>query len=139
MAFIVLIEIICISKKIKDVGGTLIKPEFFQKRTNFTFPKGNEVEGGFLRIRNEGDKITMTLKIIKANGLIDGQKEIELIIDNSFNLLISTELNFIFSVLMPNWKWLSIMLTIVCLILLSNSIDLSIFTSIFIVKTENRQ
>lgn len=74
-----------IRSKIKGLGGLLIKPKFDQVRTTFTFPKGHEIEGGFIRVRDEAGKITMTLKIFKENGLIDGQKEIELVVDNYEN------------------------------------------------------
>lgn len=77
-----------IREKIKSLGGKLIKPQFNQKRTTFNFPKGNEIEGGFLRVRDESDKITMTLKIIKSQNSIDSQKEVELKIDDYENAVL---------------------------------------------------
>jgi len=77
-------------EKIKNLNGKLLKPMFNQKRTVFHFPKGHEVKGGWLRVRDESDRITMTLKIMESNGSIDGQKEIELVVDsyeNAVNLL----------------------------------------------------
>ena len=79
------IDVKTIREKIKKLNGKLIKPKFNQRRTVLTFPKGHEIKGGYLRVRNEKDKITMTLKIMKTNGLIDGQKEIELVVDNYNN------------------------------------------------------
>lgn len=70
-------------KKIGEVGGKLIKPEFMQKRFVFDLPKGNEIEGGWLRVRDEGEKITMSLKIVNGKKIED-QKEVELVI-NDFN------------------------------------------------------
>lgn len=79
-----------IRKKIKNLNGKLLKPMFNQKRTVFNFPKGHEIRGGWLRVRDESDKITMTLKIMESNGSIEGQKEIELIVnsyESAVNLL----------------------------------------------------
>lgn len=79
-----------IRKKIKNLNGKLLKPMFNQKRTVLNFPKGHEIRGGWLRVRDESDKITMTLKIMESNGSIEGQKEIELIVnsyENAVNLL----------------------------------------------------
>ena len=68
-------------RKLKDNGAELVKKEFLQKRVIFALPKGYEIEGGWLRLRDEGDKITMTLKIIGGNG-IEEQKETLLEIDS---------------------------------------------------------
>lgn len=59
----------------------MIKPEFLQKRVVFNLPAG---PNGFswARVRDEGDKITMSFKSIKDNNKIDDQKEISLIIDD---------------------------------------------------------
>jgi adenylate cyclase class 2 len=79
-----------IREKVKNLNGKLLKPMFSQKRTVFNFPKGHEIKGGWLRVRDEADKITMTLKIMESNGFIEGQKEIELIVnsyENAVNLL----------------------------------------------------
>lgn len=79
-----------IRKKIKNLNGKLIKPMFKQKRTVLNFPQGHEIKGGWLRVRDEADKITMSLKIIEQNKTIEGQKEIELVVnsyENAVNLL----------------------------------------------------
>ncbi len=52
-----------IRQKLQDAGATLVKPEFLQKRSVFKLPTGHEIKGGWLRVRDEGDKITMSLKI----------------------------------------------------------------------------
>jgi adenylate cyclase class 2 len=64
-----------IRQKLKKLNAVLKKPEFMQKRVNFNLPKGHEKNGAWLRVRDEGDKITMSLKIIDGNK-IDDQKEI---------------------------------------------------------------
>ena len=67
-------------RKLEDNGAELVKKEFLQKRVIFALPKGHEIEGGWLRLRDEGDKITMTLKII--GNRIEEQKETLLEIDS---------------------------------------------------------
>lgn len=69
-------------RKLSDAGAVLVKPEFPQKRVVFSLPKGNEIAGGYARVRDEGDKITMSLKVIDGDA-IENQKEICLIV-NSF-------------------------------------------------------
>jgi adenylate cyclase class 2 len=67
--------------KLKSAGAELIKPETLMKRCNFTLPKSNEIEGSWLRVRDEGDKITMSLKVV-CGDKIEDQKEICLAIDD---------------------------------------------------------
>lgn len=68
-------------EKLNSLGGKLVKPETLYKRAVFFLPKGHEKEGGFLRVRDEGDKVTLSLKIT-INGQIETQKEIQLVVDN---------------------------------------------------------
>jgi adenylate cyclase class 2 len=70
-----------VRKKLLDCGGVLIKPEFLQKRVVFYFPKGHEIDGGWVRVRDEQDKLTMSIKIVSGSGIND-QKEVSLKIDN---------------------------------------------------------
>lgn len=74
-----------IREKIKSLNGKLLKPMFNQERTVFNLPKGHEIEGGWLRVRDEAGKITMSLKIMESNGSMEGQKEIEVTVDNYEN------------------------------------------------------
>ncbi len=76
-----------IRSRLKQAGAVLLKPEFLQKRVAFHMPKGNEVEGGWARVRDEGDKITISVKIIDGNKITD-QKEVCVTVDN-FNKAIS--------------------------------------------------
>lgn len=62
-------------------GAQCIRPEFLQKRSGFHLPKGHEIPGGWLRVRDEGDKITMSLKIIDGSN-IQNQKELCLTVDD---------------------------------------------------------
>ncbi len=70
-------------KMLKSAGAKLIKPEHLQKRINFHVP-GSVIKNSWLRVRDEGDKITMSLK--KFDGpSIEKQQEICLEIDNFNN------------------------------------------------------
>lgn len=70
-----------IREKLKNAGASLIRPEFLQKRVTFNLPAGHEIKGGWIRVRDEGDKTTMTLKIIDGDKIQD-QKEVNLKINN---------------------------------------------------------
>lgn len=70
-----------IRTRLKKAGAKLIKPEFLQKRVVLHLPKGHEINGGWLRVRDESDKITMSLKVV-TGGKIENQKEVCLKIDN---------------------------------------------------------
>lgn len=63
------------------VGATLMKPEFLQKRVVFNMPKGHEIPGGWVRVRDEGDRITMSLKVVDG-ARIENQKETCLKVDS---------------------------------------------------------
>ncbi|MEA2007418.1 MAG: class IV adenylate cyclase [Patescibacteria group bacterium] len=68
-----------IKDRLKSVGAKLIKPEFLQKRENFSPHNDGK---GWIRVRDEGDKITMSYKRLVSRDNIDGQKEICLEIDD---------------------------------------------------------
>lgn len=67
--------------RLRAAGATLVRPEFMQKRVVFNLPKGHEIPGGWLRVRNEGDKTTMSLKVVNGDRIED-QKEICLKVDD---------------------------------------------------------
>ncbi|MFA5184732.1 MAG: CYTH domain-containing protein [Patescibacteria group bacterium] len=67
--------------RLRQAGANLIKPEFLQKRVVFNLPSGHEIPGGWLRVRDEQDQITMSLKIING-AKIEDQEEICLKVDN---------------------------------------------------------
>ncbi len=62
--------------KLRDIGASLERSEFLQKRTVFDLPRGHEIEGGWARVRDEGNQVTLTLKIVDGDSITD-QKEIE--------------------------------------------------------------
>ncbi len=70
-----------IKERLKQAGAKLISPEFLQKRVVFDFPVGHEIKGGWLRVRDEGTKITTSLKVVDGNR-IENQKEICLVVDD---------------------------------------------------------
>jgi adenylate cyclase class 2 len=60
---------------LRKVGATLVKPEFMQKRVVFYLPEGRDNVNSFARVRDEGDKITMSIKQTVEGGKIDEQFE----------------------------------------------------------------
>lgn len=70
-----------IRKKLVSAKAALKRKEFLQKRVVFDLPTGNEIRGGWLRVRDEGDRITMSLKVIDGNK-IHNQKETMLQVDD---------------------------------------------------------
>ncbi|MEK7096575.1 MAG: CYTH domain-containing protein [Patescibacteria group bacterium] len=72
-----------IRNKLKDLGGKLIQPELMLKRNVLELPEGHQKPGGFARVRDEGNKITMSVKQIK-NGKMDDQRE-RCVTVNDFN------------------------------------------------------
>ena len=67
--------------RLSKVGAKLIRSEFLQKRVVLDLPKERSAKGSFLRVRNEGDKTTLTLKKVGTGGIAD-QKEIMVTVDN---------------------------------------------------------
>ncbi|NTU69386.1 CYTH domain-containing protein [bacterium] len=71
-----------IRDKLRSIGAKLIKPEFMQKRHVFSLPKNHKLKNGWVRVRDEGDKITMSLKDVGSK--IHEQKEARLVV-NDYN------------------------------------------------------
>lgn len=69
-----------IREKLKSVGAKLEKPEFLQRRHVFSLSKNHHLKNGWLRVRDEGDKITLSLKDVGSK--IHEQKEICLEVNN---------------------------------------------------------
>ena len=72
-------------------GAILIRQEYNQKRFNFHLPKDKRSNDSWLRVRDEGDKITLALKMITGS-TIEDQKEISLVVDNFDNAITLLEL-----------------------------------------------
>lgn len=71
-----------IRSRLRQSGAHMVQAEFLQKRKVFHPPAGHEIPGGWLRVRNEGTKITMALKVVKNNATIEDQHECEVKVDN---------------------------------------------------------
>lgn len=63
-----------VRRRLTKVGAVLVRPEYLQKRSVFNLPRGHEITGGWLRVRDEGDKVTMSLKVVDGDK-IENQKE----------------------------------------------------------------
>lgn len=74
-------------KRLKDAGATLVRPEYLQKRIPFHLPKDKRSKDSWLRVRDEGDKITLSLKIVDGDKIED-QKEICLVV-NDFDVAVN--------------------------------------------------
>ncbi|MDO8498274.1 MAG: CYTH domain-containing protein [bacterium] len=70
-----------IRKVLTSIGAKLIRSEYLQRRVVLSLPKGHEIKGGWLRVRDEGDKVTLTLKVVDGNQ-IENQREVCLKIDD---------------------------------------------------------
>ena len=70
-----------IRDRLKKIGAKLVKPEFLQKRIAFDLPEGYKTNVSWARVRDEGDKITMSFKSVDGDK-IHNQKEICLKVDN---------------------------------------------------------
>lgn len=66
---------------LKKTGAKLIRKEYMQKRVVFNLPNSHQIKGGWLRVRDEGDKVTMSLKVVDGDR-IENQKEIYLKVSN---------------------------------------------------------
>ncbi len=73
-----------IREKLRKAGAELIRPEFLQRRVPFDLPKEKYSKDKFARVRDEGDKITLSFKSFEGERIED-QKEICLKIDNFDN------------------------------------------------------
>ena len=73
-----------IRKKLEEIGAEKIQDETLMTRSVFYLPKNDNLNGEWLRVREEGDKTTMSLKVLEGKK-IEGQKEICLTIDNAPN------------------------------------------------------
>lgn len=60
--------------RLKEAGAILEKAEFLQRRSVFHLPEGHEITGGWARVRDEGDKVTMSIKAVSGSNIED-QKE----------------------------------------------------------------
>jgi adenylate cyclase class 2 len=67
--------------RLRGIGATLVKPEFLQKRTTFNPPDGVHLPSAWHRVRDEGDRITLSLKAELGTTIVD-QKEVCLTVND---------------------------------------------------------
>lgn len=72
-----------VRERFRQAGAELARPEYLQKRIPFYLPKEKRRDDAWLRVRDEGDKITLSLKMVDGNKIED-QKELYLEV-NSFD------------------------------------------------------
>jgi adenylate cyclase, class 2 len=60
-----------VRQRLAKAGAKLIKPETFMRRFNFTLPQNNDIAGSWVRVRDEGDKITMSVKKVTGDNIED--------------------------------------------------------------------
>ena len=70
-----------VRERFRKAGAVLIRPQYLQKRIPFHLPKEKRSKDAWLRVRDEGDKITLSLKVIDGDK-IENQKELCLTINN---------------------------------------------------------
>lgn len=66
---------------LQKTGAVLVRPEFMQKRVTFNLPPGQNNNTHWVRVRDEGDRVTMSLKTVAGDKITD-QKEICLTVNN---------------------------------------------------------
>lgn len=69
--------------KLKEIGAECVHPMRLMKRKGYDFPDGRlrAEHNGWVRVRDEGDKITMSYKQLN-NRELDGTHEVQLVIDS---------------------------------------------------------
>jgi adenylate cyclase class 2 len=70
-----------VRQRLITAGAQLIRPEFLQRRVILDLPAEKRGIDRWLRVRDEGDKITMSLKIIDGDQ-IENQHELCLVVSN---------------------------------------------------------
>ncbi len=74
------------SEKLAHAGASLMRPEYMQRRVTFELPKEKRANTIWLRVRDEANKVTLTLKSVEGT-TIEGQKEILITVDNFDNTI----------------------------------------------------
>lgn len=82
------VDIDTMREKLRSAGATLVAVERHMKRRNYDYPdKHLEKIGGWVRVRDEGDKITLSYKQLNDRSL-HGTKEVTVIVDDFDNTCI---------------------------------------------------
>lgn len=68
--------------KLASLGAELVNPERLMRRRNFDFADGRlEKTGGWVRVRDEGDKVTLSYKQL-SDRTLHGTKEVSVKVDD---------------------------------------------------------
>ena len=79
------IDITQMRKRLESVGAQLVTPERLMVRSIFDYPdKRLEKNGGWVRVRDEGDKITLSYKQLNDRSL-HGTKEVSVVVSDFDN------------------------------------------------------
>lgn len=71
-----------VRRRLKEVGATLVHPERLMKRKTFDFlALSLRAQGAWVRVRDEGDKVTMSYKRIAAETM-EGMSEVMVEVDD---------------------------------------------------------
>lgn len=72
-----------IENKLKELGATLVKNRTLMKRVIYGQERNPQIPGNYLRIRTEGEQITLSLKInAHKSGKVEDQKELMVKVDS---------------------------------------------------------
>ncbi len=64
------VDVEALRKKLEEIGATQEHPEIFMKRKVFDYPDSRlEKKGGWIRVRDEGEKITLSYKQLNDRSL----------------------------------------------------------------------
>ncbi len=74
------VDIIALRARLSSLGAQLLQSETLYKRAVFNPPPALAKKGFYGRVRDEGNRVTMSLKSTGKVSTIDQQKEIELIV-----------------------------------------------------------
>jgi adenylate cyclase, class 2 len=76
------IDVAAIRQKLLRLGAVCVQPECLMRRYTFDPPLGiPDQEGAWLRVRDEGDKITLSYKRLRDRS-VTGTSEISLVVDD---------------------------------------------------------
>ena len=75
------IDVEALQNKLRALGGEIKKPRQLLRRVIFENPE-LKAQHSWVRLRDEGKAITLTLKQITSDASINGTKELELVVDD---------------------------------------------------------
>jgi len=70
-----------VRQRLQSAGAILLRPEYLQRRITFNPPLGCQIERSWARVRDEGDRVTVSFKSLTGDKITD-QKEIMIQVDD---------------------------------------------------------